>query len=218
MKRGIFALGALGFGLAGCGTASREPANLGLHKREIRAYVDSGQYTRDIETVAVQAGAWVTARAAKRAPGERLAVVFDLDETLLSNWPTISAQDFGYVLTTWDTWVAAGNAPAIEPVLRFYRTVRQAKIDVIILTGRRERDRASTERNLREIGCGEYAELVFKADESKEKTGAFKLAQRQRLVGEGRTIIANIGDQDSDLVGGYAERTFKLPDPFYFTP
>jgi len=31
-------------------------------------------------------------------------------------------------------------------------------------------------------------------------------------------LIANIGDRDSDLAGGHAERAFKLPDPFYFTP
>jgi hypothetical protein len=28
------------------------------------------------------------------------------------------------------------------------------------------------------------------------------------------TIIANIGDQPSDLAGGFAERVFLLPDPF----
>ena len=39
-----------------------------------------------------------------------------------------------------------------------------------------------------------------------------------QLTAGGRVIIANLGDQDSDLTGGYAERTFKLPDPFYFTP
>jgi acid phosphatase len=32
------------------------------------------------------------------------------------------------------------------------------------------------------------------------------------------TIIANIGDQPSDLSGGHAERTFLLPDPFYRIP
>jgi acid phosphatase len=32
------------------------------------------------------------------------------------------------------------------------------------------------------------------------------------------TIIANVGDQQSDLVGLHSERTFKLPNPFYFIP
>jgi acid phosphatase len=30
------------------------------------------------------------------------------------------------------------------------------------------------------------------------------------------TIIANIGDQISDLVGGHAQKCFKVPNPFYF--
>jgi acid phosphatase len=30
-------------------------------------------------------------------------------------------------------------------------------------------------------------------------------------------IIANMGDQASDLAGGHAEKTFKLPNPFYLT-
>jgi len=32
------------------------------------------------------------------------------------------------------------------------------------------------------------------------------------------TIIANIGDQRSDLDGGYSERTWRVPNPFYFIP
>jgi acid phosphatase len=43
----------------------------------------------------------------------------------------------------------------------------------------------------------------------------YKAAARARLAAEGRVIVANIGDQESDLAGGYAERTFKLPGPFY---
>lgn len=38
---------------------------------------------------------------------------------------------------------------------------------------------------------------------------------RKRLTGEGRLIIANIGDQESDFVGGFVERTCKVPAPFY---
>jgi hypothetical protein len=32
------------------------------------------------------------------------------------------------------------------------------------------------------------------------------------------TIIANIGDQLSDLVGEHALKCFKVPNPFYFIP
>jgi acid phosphatase len=34
----------------------------------------------------------------------------------------------------------------------------------------------------------------------------------------GVAIIANVGDQMSDLIGEHAERTFKVPNPFYYIP
>ena len=31
-------------------------------------------------------------------------------------------------------------------------------------------------------------------------------------------VVANLGDQYSDLIGGYADRTVKLPNPTYYLP
>jgi len=204
--------------LAGCATASPRAANPDAHKAELRHYVESGQYLREITPVAAEARTWIAQRAARRVADERLAVVFDLDETLWSNWAGLVREDFAYVPVVWEAWVAEARAPAIEPVREVYRVARRLGVDVIFLTDRRERERAATERNLRAIGCGEYAALIFESDKSTETAAQFKAAQRQRLAAEGRVIIANLGDQDSDLAGGCAERTFKLPDPFYFTP
>jgi predicted secreted acid phosphatase len=47
---------------------------------------------------------------------------------------------------------------------------------------------------------------------------AYKTDQRIKIEQLGKTIIANLGDQQSDLVGLHAERAFKLPNPFYFVP
>lgn len=206
---------------AGCATASREPRNLSLLKREIRAYVESGDYEREIAAVAARATAWIEARAASArdagggAAGGKLTVVFDLDETLFSNWPNMESLDFGYSGATWIAWVNEGRAPAIKPVGDVYRAARRLGVDVVLITGRRERDRSGTEKNLRAIECTDYVTLICKPDADKSTAAAFKTAERQRLVAQGRTIIANIGDQESDLVGGFAERIFKLPDPFY---
>jgi acid phosphatase len=45
---------------------------------------------------------------------------------------------------------------------------------------------------------------------------------RTDIESHGFTIIANVRDQESDLVGDqtgrHAERTFKVPNPFYFIP
>jgi hypothetical protein len=46
----------------------------------------------------------------------------------------------------------------------------------------------------------------------------FKAPERRKLTEQGYTVLFSIGDQESDLAGGYAERTFKLPNPVYFLP
>jgi len=38
------------------------------------------------------------------------------------------------------------------------------------------------------------------------------------LSGVGHDVVANFGDQLSDLKGGHADRTFKMPNPNYFLP
>lgn len=212
--RSVALLAVAVFAFAGC-TTSGEPPNLSPHKRQVRAYVESGEYLRDMEKVARDAKAWVEARAAKG--GSRLTVIFDLDETLLFNWPLISAMDFGYVPVEWDRWVDEAKAPAIEPVREVYLSARRLGVEVIFVTGRPESTRASTERNLRAIDCADFAALICRSPGDQRTSAEFKTAARQALIAEHRTIIANIGDQVSDLVGGAAERTFKLPNAFYIT-
>jgi acid phosphatase len=199
--------------VAGCSSVTHEPPNLSPHKRQIRAYVESGQYMRDLDTVAVRASAWIEQRAARG--GNRLTVVFDLDETLLFNWPHISAMDFGYVVAEWNRWVDDAKAPAIEPVREVYRTARRLGVEVVFITGRPEAQREGTERNLRAIECGDFAKLICKPPGHRGGTVAYKSTAREQLIRDGWTIIANIGDQHSDLEGGAAERTFKLPNVFY---
>lgn len=201
--------------LTGCATSTREPANLSPHKREIRAYVERGDYQRDIGRVAAQASAWIEQRAARGGAG--LTVVFDLDDTLFNNWEYLDRVDFGYVNAQWAAWIEAARAPASEPVREVYRMARRLHVDVVFLTGRPEKFRAATERNLRAIDCADYALLICKPPSQQGTSAAFKTAEREKLVYAGRTIIANIGDQESDLVGGFAERTFKVPNPVYLT-
>ena len=199
----------------GCasGPAAREPRNLQLAKEEVRAYVARGDYARDVAAVAEKARAWLEERAARG--GGRLAVVFDVDETLLSNLPSMEELDFGYVPAEWRRWVEEARAPALEPVRSLFRRARELGMETLVITGRREGEREATARNLRAAGCSDYAALVCRPEGERGPVADYKAAARARLAAEGRVIVANIGDQESDLAGGYAERTFKLPGPFY---
>ena len=110
------------------------------------------------------------------------------------------------------------RAEPIRPVLALARLARDRGVDVFFLTGRLERLRAATEANLRAAGF-EWTRLILKPDDLTTKSAAdFKAPERKKLQDQGYTVIVNIGDQMSDLDGGFAERTYKLPNPFYFIP
>ena len=49
-------------------------------------------------------------------------------------------------------------------------------------------------------------------------TTQYKSLTRAYIESQGYNIVANFGDQFSDLIGGYADRTFKLPNPMYYLP
>lgn len=46
----------------------------------------------------------------------------------------------------------------------------------------------------------------------------YKSGVRAHIESLGWDIVANFGDQFSDLTGGFADKTFKLPNPNYFLP
>lgn len=194
-----------------------EPANLDLAKNQLRIYVGSGAYARSVAEIALRANKFLVKRIAHGAkPGKKLAVVFDIDETTLSNLPHIIAHDYGFVPKAWDAWVLQGQARAIIPVQTVYDTAVRGKVDVFFITTRPESSRASTEKNLREVGYDTWTRIFFPpATGPTLTTSGFKTDVRRKLVKEGYVIVLNIGDQDSDLAGGYAERSFKLPNPFY---
>jgi predicted secreted acid phosphatase len=203
-----------------------EPANVGDAKLAARAYHASGAYERDLAAVASEAGAWLRQRAPQV---ERPALVFDVDETALSNWEVILANDFGRFAAGpcalpegpcgWAAWDQLGKDPPIAPTLGVFRDARELGVAVFFITGRPESQRAATERNLRAAGYGGFTGLDMVPDgERYEHAADFKAPRRAAIEEAGYTIVANIGDQPSDLAGGHAGRTFLLPNPFYRIP
>jgi acid phosphatase len=196
--------------LAGCAT-TREPRNLTEAKWEVECYVE-GRYPEDLATVSRSAETWIRQRSAR---GGRLAVVFDIDETTLSNLEVMRKSDWGYDEARWHEWMVSAKAPALEPVREVYRTARSQSVAVYFITGRKAKLRAATLRNLSAQGMGDFTGLIFRPNDNRQSAKEYKTSRREEISRRGFTIIANIGDQPSDLDGGFAERTFKLPNPFY---
>ena len=223
-------------GAAGCastGPSAEAPAapafvttpSLVETKREVATYVDSGRYEAEVAGVVDQARAFLEARVPR---GGKLAVVLDVDETALSNLTSLRANDWGFVVggpcdlprgpCGLLAWIASAQSPPLRPVLAFARLARERGVAVFFLTGRPERLRAATERNLQIAGY-EWTGVLLKPDDLTTRSAVEqKAAERKKLVEQGYTIVVNMGDQMSDLDGGFAERTYKLPNPFYFVP
>lgn len=212
-------------GLAWSGCQSRppqaftEPINISTAKASAVIYHDAGAYERDIALVADAVIAWLEERAAQARETERLAVIFDIDETVLTNYPHMVEQDFGYIPLVWDAWVQEAKAPAIEPMRRAVWQAQELGYAVIYITGRKDpADRAATALNLARELMGDYERLLMRPAGDRRPAVEFKAELRGDLTEEGFAIVASVGDQWSDLLGGYVERLFKVPNPFYEIP
>ncbi len=190
--------------------------NLGLLKKDVLAYHDTGRWTADIRAVVERA---MEALDSQLPSVDKRAIVFDIDETALSNWQQIKEADFGYNSQDFNAWVQSARAPPIEPVLDLYRLAKKRGMAIFFITGRAEKFREATEKNLRAAGYETWDGLFLKPNDNHEASIApFKSGERRKLSEQGYHILVNIGDQESDLEGGYAERSFKIPNPAYYIP
>jgi acid phosphatase len=202
-----------------------EIQNLGLWKQRLIFYKLCGEYDRDVSRAFGNAERYIL----KTAPHvHNPAIVFDIDETTLDNWKEISANDFGYIPggdCTFEkgmpcgagAWEKSHQAVAIAPALALFKAVED-KVAVFFVTGRGEstEEREATETNLKQVGYDKWVKLYMRGDGFKT-VADYKSAQRADIE-KSYTIVANIGDQKSDLAEGHEMKGFKIPNPFYFIP
>src|SRR5689334_24127825 len=132
-----------------------QPANIGDLKFAAIDYYNSGAYLTDLQFAAAPAIGWIN-----EAPRvDRPAGVFDIDETALSNWEELKANDFGRIadgpcdrlphgpcgLLAWDQ---RAQSTVIQPTMDVCRAAEDHDAAILFITGRDETQRASTERNL----------------------------------------------------------------------
>jgi nuclease S1 len=208
-----------------------QPINLGELKLQLTDYKCSGQYDREIADRLADAQAYVDVQAGQV---NHPAIVLDIDETSLSNWPEIFADDYGFIPSgacdlagpCGDTaWELSAQSLAIGPTLRLFNEAKSKNVKVFFITGRRESPalRQATEKNLRVAGYDGWEAVLMRPPVSPSgidpfpDVQAFK-TQMRADISKKFTVIANVGDQRSDLDGGYAERTWQVPNPFYYIP
>jgi predicted secreted acid phosphatase len=206
----IFALAAMLVPAGGAALAD-EPA-APASPEAIVAYRDSGEWEADTTKVVNRARRYV--RRHLGDPGDRPAIVLDIDDTSLSNYECLKAAGFD----------RSGSdcpqvRPAIPQTLELFRWARKRGVAVFFVTGRREAARTTTAANLREVGYRGGWRLKMRPNrQPARRRDGWKARTREAIVRSDYRILASLGDQWSDLDGGWAHRRFKLPNPMYVIP
>jgi HAD superfamily, subfamily IIIB (Acid phosphatase) len=156
------------------------------------------------------------------------AVLFDVDDTSLNTYNYEIYSNFVYNPTTNAAFVNAAVFPAVPGMVGLEKYAESKGYAVFFLTGRPESQRAGTVANLTDVGFDVNAANLYLKDVtspllapcggSKCTTIQYKSAYRAYIESLGYDIVANFGDQYSDLLGGYSDKTFKLPNPMYYLP
>ncbi|GAA2233734.1 HAD family acid phosphatase [Streptomyces nogalater] len=159
------------------------------------AKVDYAAWQKDCQAVMDQALPYLKQRIAAARPGEKQAIVFDIDNTTLET-------DFGF----------SYPQPANRPVLDAARYAQEHGVSLFFVTARPGVLYWPTQYNLEHDGYKVSGLHVRRLTDLFKDVAAYKTAQRVGIETDGYTIIANIGNNATDLSGGHAEKTFKLPD------
>ncbi|MEV5434198.1 HAD family acid phosphatase [Streptomyces sp. NPDC052701] len=159
------------------------------------ADVDYATWQKDCQAVMDQALPYLEQRIANTRPGEKQALVLDIDNTALET-------DFGF----------SYPQPANKPVLEVARYAQDHGVALFFVTARPGIISSVTDYNLKHVGYKVSGLHVRGFLDLFRNVADYKTAQRVSIESQGYTIIANIGNSATDLSGGHAEKTFKLPD------
>ncbi|CAN5202587.1 hypothetical protein BH11ACT2_BH11ACT2_00750 [soil metagenome] len=147
------------------------------------------------------------------------ALVLDVDDTTLATYDLYVGR-MHYVNDTAlrRAWVRHEKFAAVPGMVRLAKAAKRSGCRLIAITGRASFERTATLGNLANLGYPAFARAYFSTPGSGLSAQQYKTAARARLARAGVVIVANIGDQKSDLAGGHAARDIRLPNRMYTIP
>ena len=193
----------------------------------VNGYYTSGEALRDQQAVARAARVWakkwardVCGATPPKVRDCRLVAVFDIDDTLLSSYPTLSTNSpaFTYSPATDSASIEECTQPVIQPVKDLYLALQRMGYSTAVITGRSESQRDATVACLTRNGITDWESLVMKPSGSTMAASTYKAQARRALIREGWRIGPSIGDQVSDMSYGSLAHGFLIPNPMYLTP
>lgn len=207
-------------------------------------FAADSNYAKEARSVAAAGERWLNTR--HHTSGTK-AILLDVDDTSLATWNYEIASNWAFNPATNGTFVTEQRFPAVPGMVDLVKSAEREGYAIFFLTGRGAAQEAATLGNLTADGVGvdagfpkptglpngedglftkpavadypAYLKQACAADPNGACTTIhYKSATRAHIESLGYDIVANFGDQFSDLKGGFADRTFKLPNPNYYLP
>lgn len=134
---------------------------------------------------------------ANRESKKTLAIITDIDETILDNSPYSGKQielDEDYTTSRWDEWVNLKSAKAIPGSLEFFHYAASKGVEVFYITNRDQHQKEATLENLKAVGFpfADDRHILLRGEDSGKET-------RRKKVEASYEIVMLIGDNLSDF-------------------
>jgi predicted secreted acid phosphatase len=208
-------------------------------------FAADSNYAKEAATVAADGADWL-AKEAKPSHAKKLdgmpAIVLDVDDTTLATYNYEIFSNWAFNPTTNATFVNGELFPAVPGMVQMAHDAAAEGYAIFFLTGRPTSQASATIGNLvtdasppPAIHNGyptptalftkppvasypDYLQFCKTDSASGCSTTHYKTATREHIESMGYDIVGNFGDQFSDLNGGFADKTFKMPNPNYYLP
>ncbi|MEV7175339.1 HAD family acid phosphatase [Kitasatospora sp. NPDC093679] len=188
----------------------------------------TSNYAKQVAGIEKDAKQYLQGRA-HHDKGKKKAIVLDVDDTSLSTYNYELETTFVYNPTSNAQYIATKTMPAVFGMNTLAKWAEQQGYTVFFVTGRPEAQRTYTAANLAAVGfpTADASHLYLKNKENPPAylpcgktctTVEYKSGTRAHIESLGYQIVANFGDQYSDLSGGHSGKTYKIPNPMYYLP
>jgi hypothetical protein len=216
-------------------TRSSQINNLTLVENQIKYYYGdptgtgvataSSPYAKEVKGVEQRITALLAAKAHGHQHGKK-AIVLDVDDTSLLTYDYEISVQFAYTPASNAVYVDGQKFPAVFGMNTVATWATHHGYSLFFVTGRPSTQQDATVGNLAKVGFP-TATKVYTKDQTRPylsscaptcTTIQYKSLTRKLIESHGYDIVANVGDQFSDLEGGYADHGFKVPNPMYYLP
>ncbi|WP_019546212.1 HAD family acid phosphatase [Streptomyces sulphureus] len=193
-----------------------------------------GNYAKEVRALAAKAkhdlARDLKDRDSRHGKGKKPAVVLDVDDTVLLTYNFERRIGYNFSQEEQDEYLRTTDMDPVFGMKHLVNWAHKKGVTVFFLTGRKEYERDWSVRNLKNVGFENPVDrehFYLKDAENPPpylecgtecNTVEYKSGTRAHIEDQGYEILANFGDQYSDLKGGHAARSVKLPNPMYYLP